>query len=400
MQFDLPASPATPPPELDRSVAVIGAGAVGATAARDLARWGADVTLFERDAVGAGATGRAAGIVYDAFAEDLDAAVADRAIERFRTASGSGEFALTEQPYVWFAREGDDRRAEAIREQASRMRANGRSVEVLEPAAVADRWPALRTDDLAVVAVARTAGTADPEVYAAAMVESARADGAAVEVGSPASIETDPIGVRVGHSDRNRAREGGVRTFDAVLVAAGARTPTLLADAGVEIACAPYRVQALTVGVAEGNGDLPTFYDATGEYYARPNGTGLLAGDGVEPGAADPEDWTRDADAWFREELIGVLSERVDGVDTAATDSWAGLCTATPDRNPLVGSVAPGLVVATGFHGHGFMRAPAIGELAARELCGGDGVAAFDPTRFDGGEQIEIADGIVVDERG
>jgi len=415
MNLDLPASPETSPPDTDRSVAVVGGGAVGATAARDLARWGVDVTLFERDAVGAGATGRAAGIVYDAFAEDLDAAVADRALARFRALSGTAGFELTERPYVWFAREGDDRNAEAIREQIPRMRANGRTVDLLSATELADRWPALRTEDVAVAAVAESAGTTTPSTYAAAMAELAETDGATIEAGAPVGIEVDPVGVEI-HDD--------LRQFDAVLVAAGARTSELIADAeaqrassprsasphedaGVEIACEAYRVQALTVGVdVEGEADgergdattLPSFYDATGGYYARPKDDGLLAGDGTEPVPADPDDWDVESDAWFRDDVLEKLSGRVGGVGTTASDAWAGLCTATPDRDPLVGEIASGLFVATGFHGHGFMRAPAIGELVARQLCGAEGVAAFDPTRFDGREEFEIVEGMLLDE--
>ncbi len=400
MDLDLPDSPSTPPPDPDRSVAVIGGGAVGSTAARDLARWGADVTLFERDAVGAGATGRAAGIVYDAFAEDLDAVVAARALDRFRELSGTGEFELTDRPYVWFAREGDDRNAEAIREQVPRMRANGREVDILSADELAERWPTLRADDVAVAAVAESAGTTTPATYAAATAELAEADGATIETGTAARIETDPVAVRTGD-------EGGdtdARQFDAVLVAAGARTPGLLADPGIELACEAYRVQALTVGVGTEDDEqrdraaaLPSFYDATGGYYARPKGDELLAGDGTEPVPADPDDWDAESDAWFREDVLEHLSGRVGGVESTASDAWAGLCTATPDRDPLVGELESGLFVATGFHGHGFMRAPAIGELVARQLCGADGVAPFDPTRFDGREEFEIVEGMALD---
>ncbi|WP_343773764.1 FAD-dependent oxidoreductase [Natronoarchaeum mannanilyticum] len=396
MDLDLPASPETPPPDSDRSVAVVGGGAVGATAARDLARWDVDVTLFERDAVGAGATGRAAGIVYDAFAEDLDAAVADRALDRFRELSGTAEFELTDRPYVWFAREGDDRNAEAIREQVPRMRANGRDVDLLAPGEIADRWPTLCADDISVAAVAESSGTTTPSTYAAATAELAEADGATIETGTAARIETDPVAVRVGAERRQ---------FDAVLVAAGARTPGLLADPGIELASEAYRVQALTVGVEAEDDEqrdraaaLPSFYDATGGYYARPKDGELLAGDGTEPVPADPDDWDRESDAWFRDDVLEKLSGRVDGVESTASDAWAGLCTATPDRNPLVGQVESGLFVATGFHGHGFMRAPAIGELVARQLCGADGIAAFDPARFDGRDEFEIVEGMALDE--
>ena len=54
-------------------VAVVG-GAVGLTVAGDPADRGVGVTLYEQDHVGGGATGRAAGICYDAYADPADAA--------------------------------------------------------------------------------------------------------------------------------------------------------------------------------------------------------------------------------------------------------------------------------------------------------------------------------------
>ncbi|PSQ62747.1 MAG: sarcosine oxidase, partial [Halobacteriales archaeon SW_8_66_22] len=51
-------------------IAVVGAGAVGATAAYDLARRGADVTVYDSGAVASGSSGRAAGVCYDAVATE------------------------------------------------------------------------------------------------------------------------------------------------------------------------------------------------------------------------------------------------------------------------------------------------------------------------------------------
>ena len=59
-----------------REIAIVGAGAVGATAAYELARRGAGVTLYDRGPVANGASGRAAGVCYDAVATEPAATVA------------------------------------------------------------------------------------------------------------------------------------------------------------------------------------------------------------------------------------------------------------------------------------------------------------------------------------
>ncbi|WP_200530430.1 FAD-dependent oxidoreductase [Halorubrum sp. LN27] len=402
------------------AVAVVGGGAVGVTAAADLAARGADVTLYDRGDLGSGSSGRAAGVLYDAYAEDVDAALAARAMDRFRAFDRSlPGFSFTPCPYVIAVREGDSD-AEAVPAMVDRMREHDRDVAVVDPAALAERFP-LVTDDLAVAAVAEGAGWCDPASYVAAMGERARREGVAVETDTPVSLAgdgTEPEPVVAG-------RSGDPRAFDAVVVAAGAHTAALLGDAGIEVPVVPYRVQALTAGVGGGGPesadgrtayDGPMVYDATAGAYVRPHPTGLLAGDGTEPVPADPDGYDRTGDDWFVESVSETLRERLDAVGSDGPDverAWAGLCTATPDGDPLVGPVgdpADRVFVAAGWQGHGFMRAPAIGELVAEGVLASlDGIDAgapespwidaFDPARFDGDEAFEIAEGMSVESR-
>ncbi|WP_256298725.1 NAD(P)/FAD-dependent oxidoreductase [Haloarchaeobius salinus] len=389
MSARVPADAELPTDDAPDTVAVVGGGALGATAAYDLARHGVDVTLFEAGEIAGGSSGRAAGICYDAFAEDVDARVAGRAMERFRAFDGRGDFTFDETPYVWLARAGDDRRADAIREQVPRMRANDRDVELLDAADLAEEFPTLRHDDVAVAAVARDAGVVDPATYPPLLATLAEAEGATVRAATPVRVRSD------GHDGPSVVHRDGERTtFDAVLVAAGAHTKRLLADAGISIPMKPYRVQALT---ADFDRDVPTCYDATAGVYLRPHPDGLLVGDGTEEREADPDDWRRAADDWFVDGAVAAVAERT-GTEPSVERAWAGLCTATPDRDPLLGELADGLSVATGFQGHGFMRAPALGEAVAAEILGGEGIARFDPTRFDGDEAFEVVEGMVVEE--
>lgn len=384
-----------------KRVGIVGGGAVGVTAAADLAAAGHDVTLFDRDAVGAGSTGRAAGICYDAFEDRLDAAVAARALERFRTLAAETRFSVTEWPYVWLAREGDETRATAIREQVPRMRDNGREVSLLDPDALAAEFPGLETADVAAAAVARDALRADPAEYAAVVAERASTAGATITTG--ARVGVDP---RAGASGVAVVTPDGRERFDAVLVAAGAHTEPVLSEAGVAVPVKPYRVQALVTEPSSAAETTPTLYDATRSFYWRSKAGGFLVGDGTEERAADPDDWDRSADDSFRDEAVARLDAALSGDaerPAGVVDSWAGLCTATPDRDPLVGAVAPGLFVAVGWHGHGFMRAPALGERVAGAVAGerdpasDDVLRAFDPDRFDGDEAFAVVEGMTVE---
>ncbi len=376
-------------PNMDTTleVAVVGAGAVGATAAYDLARAGASVTLYDRGSIGSGSSGRAAGICYDAFADPLDATIAGEAIERFQSLSGKGTFPFVECPYVWLAREGDDQHTDAIREQVERMQHEGVTALEVDAPSLADRFPSLRTDDVAVAAIAGAAGYTDPAQYTASLVDLARNAGATLESQTPVTVRTDPT--------RVLTDAGLARTVDAVLVTAGPHTNRVLADAGLEIAMKPYRTQAL---IASGDLTEPMCYDATDDFYVRPHPEGVLAGNGTEKRKADPETYDRDADSEFADDLRTRVAHRFPSLELTVDHAWAGLCTATPDRDPLVGHLEADIYVATGFHGHGFMRAPAIGRRIAAQITGDDGIDAFDPTRVDGDVSFPVAEGMTLED--
>jgi sarcosine oxidase subunit beta len=356
-------------------VTVIGGGAVGLQAAITLADHGVDVTVLEREELGSGASGRAAGICYDAYADRRDAEIAGESIQYFRTHG-----LLTGRPYLWFAREGDDT-ADAIESQAARMADHGRDVEILDCEAVAERFPGFVSEDIETAAIASNAGYVDPEVYVAHLGDRARSAGVSIQTTVPATV-TEDGSVRTGDS---------IRVSDAVLVAAGAGTPAVLSSLESDLVLGLYRTQALEA--ASLDAAIPIYYDASTERYARPTPGGVLAGDGSEMYRGKPTAYDRAADERF-------VSERLDGLDhRLRTDltverSWAGLCTATPDRDPLLGELETDVFVATGLCGHGLMRSPALGRIIAEQMLGDAPISGFDPNRFDGGESVSLPLGV------
>ncbi len=405
-------------------VAVVGGGAVGVTAALELARAGVETHLYERGTIAeSGASARAAGLCYDAHAGPTDASLAARALERFETVAASAEtdLGLRRCPYVWLARDGDDRRAAAIREQVPRMRGHDRRVDLLDPGALASEFPALRAEDVAVAAVARDAVRLDPAAYVRAVADRAADAGAVVHEGTRVVLGADSGGDGPTLRAHPESEADDPPSVDAVLVAAGAHTADVLDRAGVAVPVVPYRVQALVgrVGADERDGagstgdryatdataaradphPGPMVYDATEGFYCRPHPAGVLAGDGTEERAADPETYRREADPGFPATLAERVGWRLDAAVTAER-AWAGLCTATPDRDPLLGRVAPGVYVATGWQGSGFMRAPATGEVVARAVREGERapVDPYDPARFDGSESVDVREGMVIEE--
>ncbi|CAE6935728.1 4-methylaminobutanoate oxidase (formaldehyde-forming) [Paraburkholderia domus] len=75
------------------------------------------------------------------------------------------------------------------------------------------------------------------------------------------------------------------------------------------------------------------------------------------------------------------------------SQSWAGLIDTMPDAIPVISQVDSlrGVVVATGFSGHGFGIAPAAGALAADLVCGDTPIVDPSPfrlSRFSGAEKV------------
>lgn len=354
-------------------VGIVGGGVIGLQAACTLAERGVAVTLFEARELGGRASGRAAGLCYDAYADLRDARIAAESLSYFREHD-----LLTDCPYLWFARE-DGETADAIDAQAGRMADHGRDVERLDGPVVAERFPGLVAEDIDTAALAHNSGYVDPEAYVDHLADSVRTAGVDVQSGTAATVTSDgDVGV-----------DGDSREYDAVLVAAGAGTEAALPTRDPPLGL--YRTQALVAGPVED--EIPMFYDASTERYARPTSEGILAGNGSEMYDGDPEEYDGTADEQFLQSRLAGLQERL-RTPVDLERSWSGLCTATPDRDPLLGYLDSGVYVATGMCGHGLMRSPALGRAIAEQMLGGDPIDGFGPTRFDGSESLSLPVGV------
>lgn len=381
-------------------VAVVGGGAVGVTAAHDLAEAGADVRLYERDEeLGddrtraqhrvEGSSHRAAGVLAPRPTNAIGAEIAERALDRFEWLSDRDHrFSVEPTPQVTLVGADAEERQESLRTQVDAAREHAVDVGCHDPETVAERFPALDLSGVGLAAVTERAAyaTPGPGAYVAAMADRARDAGVDCWTGVEASISHRGDGPRV---DGER--------FDAVLVAGGGWTKRVLAPTGIQLPLKPYRVQAL---VSETDYDGPMVLDTDAGVYFRPHPEGLLAGDGTVPEECDPDGWEPSGDDWFVEGAVEAVEARtrVDAGDGASADAaWAGIATATPDHEPLLGEVESDLYVATGWQGHGFLRAPATGEAIAEQILGErDAIERFDPGRFDGVPEFAIEEGMEV----
>ncbi len=223
-----------------------------------------------------------------------------------------------------------------------------------------------------------------PSTMTQLLLDEAREAGAEICLGAPfRSMRRAGAAWEVETAERTiRARHG--------IVAAGAWTKALLDRLGFPLPMAPYRTQAALLRSSPRTDLGPSVHDIDLDVYARPEGPGrLLVGDGTELVEVDPHRASTGTEPEFLSEVGAALERRMPRwADAELLRAWSGVCTATPDRRPLVGPVpgAEGLFTVTGLNGFGVMRAGGIAHRFAEALATGDlsGIAPALPGRFEG----------------
>lgn len=370
----------------DRAGAIVlGAGIAGTALAYHLqGRLDGPVVVIDPRTPAAGATGRAAGIVTEQMWDrwDFDVVRESRA-EYAALAARHDPGAYRVNGFVRWTVRADI--ADALRAAGARLRSWGAAIEELTPAALARRLPSVRVDDVVAVQSDPNDAVVGPSALAEAYLADARAHGAEAVLGEAS--------FRLRSDGEGWVFEGGGRAIRApvAVVAAGAWSKRLLTELGAPLPLAPYRTQAaLLRPPAPDEARFPSAHDLDVDVYVRPEENGrILAGDGTRLVEVDPESAPLSGDDEFVTHVAETFASRFPGwADAELVRAWAGVCTSTPDRRPLIGPVPGrrGLFCLVGFNGFGVMRAGgAAGRLADAIAAPDDGRARerLDPVRPD-----------------
>ncbi|MEU4158026.1 FAD-binding oxidoreductase [Actinoplanes sp. NPDC026670] len=338
-------------------VVIIGGGAIGTSIAFHLAEAGVrDVVLLERGELGAGSTCKAAGGVRAQFSDRINIELGARSLAAFgRFAEHPGqEIDLHRVGYLFLLSTPEDVKSfEEDVELQNELGVNSRMIDVAEAKALS---PLIDTDGLLAAAWSPDDGHCTPESVVLGYATGARRHGATVLTGvTVTGIDTAGGEVRTVHTDR------GPIDADAVICAAGAWSAAIGAMAGVDLPVVPLRRQIIfTEPMPDLTGVVPFTIDFASTFYFHREGRGLLMG------MSDPEqepgfhlDYT---DEWLPR-FGAAMGRRAPGLlDVGLGNGWAGLYEVTPDHNAIIGRTG-NFLYATGFSGHGFLQAPAVGEV-------------------------------------
>ncbi|MEO9176237.1 MAG: FAD-binding oxidoreductase [Gaiellales bacterium] len=368
------------------SVVIVGGGVIGASIAFHLAEAGMDgVLLVERDALASGSTSRAAGGVRTQFSDELNIRIALRSIEAF-TAFGERpgwEIDLHQVGYLFLLTTPEQ--VKTFERSIALQNSLGVPSRLLTPAEAGELNPRIVLDDVLAAAFCPLDGHATPEAVVQGYASAARSQGATLVTDCAVDgIELEDGRIRAVSTSLGRVE------CDTVICAAGAWSRALGALVGVELDVTPLRRQVLvTERVADLPQNLPMTIDFANGFYFHREGTALLMGVNFEeqPGFKLAYD-----DGWLPE-LAAAIEHRAPSLASLGVQTtWAGLYEVTPDHNALIGESASvsRFLYATGFSGHGFLQAPAVGEIVRDLVLEREpfvDVAALSAERFSRGDE-------------
>ncbi|WP_026256013.1 FAD-binding oxidoreductase [Mycobacterium sp. 155] len=367
----------TVPPQA--SVVVIGGGVIGTSIACHLAASGVgDVVLVERGELASGSTCRAAGGVRATFSDPANIAIGLRGLEvyaRFGELYGQDiDFRRDGYLYLLSDRESLDN----FTEQVAVHNRHGVPSVIVDPDEAKRISPLIRSDDLVGACWSPRDGKATPEAVVMGYATAARQHGTRIV----RHCEVLDI-TRRADSITGVVTSGGVIATRTVVCAAGAWSGVIGDMIGVEIPVTPVRRQiAFTEPVAELPARSPSLtIDFPSSFYFHPEGAGLLLG-WSDPRQEPGFNLKFELDDWLMG--VGQIAARCAPavLDYGIRTGWAGLYEVTPDCNQIIdrpGEVE-GLLIATGYSGHGFLMGPATGEIV-RDLYHGR-TPRYDISRF------------------
>jgi sarcosine oxidase subunit beta len=333
-------------------VVVVGAGIIGLSIAYHLTERGASVRVLDRTGIGAGASGLQPGGVRQQWGTRTNCLLAQEslaffgdAVEHLRMRVDPG---FRNCGYLFLAH--SDAALALLRERVKLQNGLGVRSRIVSPAEAAEIVPGLDTTGVVGAAWSGEDGYFDrPQAFVEAL-------GALAEVHIEDVVDVDDLAA------------------DAVVVAAGVDTPTLLPELPLTV---ERRVLFFSDPIRERLLE-PLVVSEERAFAAKQLADGRVLASDLRAGSR------ANVKRGF-EELLPRL------IFVALPTLVEGLYDVTPDHQPILGQVRDRVWVAAGFSGRGFMQAPAVGRIVADSLLGeaqDPALLVFDAARFAEGRLV------------
>ncbi|MFD8334215.1 NAD(P)/FAD-dependent oxidoreductase [Streptomyces solisilvae] len=353
-------SSAFPTVPASADVVIIGGGVMGVSIAFHLAEAGVtNIVVVERGDLGRGSSGKPIGGVRAQFSDPLNIELGSRSLRAFEDFPHrpGADIRFDTVGYLFLL--DSERQASDFAAGVGLQNSLDVPSRMIGPEDAQRLCPYLSTDGLVAAAYSPADGHARPGLvvqgYAAAAAR------AGVTIATRTAVRgMDTAGDRVVavHTSHGRI------ACSAVICAAGAWSARIGDMVGVHLPVRPVKRQlAFTAPLAPPAPRIPFTIDFSSTAYFHNSDDGLLLGL-ADPGQAEGFDttWTPEWLELFRT----VARHRAPALaDMETAGGWAGLYEVTPDHNALIGRSGelPNFLYAAGFSGHGFLQAPAVGEV-------------------------------------
>ena len=328
--------------------------------------------LLERDTLGSGSTGRSSGAVRMHYSTTANADLAWQSLKVFQDFDeivGGGDVGFVKTGYMVFVPEDA---VSGLEHNIAIQQAVGIDTRIISREEAHELAPMFQFNDGEAFAWEPESGHADPSGTALAYATRARELGAEVVLES-AALDVDVSGGKVVAVTTATERY----ETDIAVVATGPWSSRFMSRLGFDL---PLEATRHEVFLLRRPMDKLAFHpggaDMANLTYFRPEGSDLtLVGNGNAEDIADPDDYNPRhntdhlQDVWLR------LARRLPEIaDAELYTGYAGLYTSTPDLHPVVDRVdgIDGLYICTGYSGHGFKLAPAVGIVMAELILDGE----------------------------
>ncbi len=356
-------------------VLVVGGGLMGCSTAYHLAQAGAKVTLAERCAQpGQETTARSGAIIrahYGVPELVVLALAANKRFQRFDDEVGK-PCGFVQSGYSVLVDAADE---QTLRDIVAMHQSKGVNASLIAPGDLKDIVPAVKTDDVVLVAYESEGGYASPALTVAAYASRAAEFGAQFRYSAPVTAAT-----KTGAGWDVTLGDGETISAGQVVITTGNWSRPVGGLFGLDLPVTPVRAQIVVLErPATFAGVFPVVSDLINLAYFRADGDGgMWVGSSdnadLQEALTQPDGYDEGAGAQAVADARRKAGLRFEGMDATEKGgvkrAFAGLYETTPDWQPIMDSFGDGLHAAVGFSGHGFKLSPVVGEIMAARALG------------------------------
>ena len=334
-------------------ILIIGGGIIGTSIAYYLAQAGVkDVTLIEKEKMlGCGVTQYCSGGVRSQFTTRINILFSQDSLKLLNRLKNKIDY----KKYGYLILDSDADAKERVKIQ----RQLGINSEYLTPEQIKKRFPYVNTGGIKSGSFYKNDGIADPAGLLEYFEKGAKKNGVEFQ------LET-----KVKRILKENSKAVGIETnkgkilADLVVLAAGVQSKELGKTIGLDIPIVDKRKYVLLI---EGfDFDFPIIMEIPKGWYIKKEGKDALVG---MSGKFEKQAYEKQAE--ITEEIIEASLLRVPQTEKGGIKkTLSSLSDETPDRHAIIDNSIPGLIIATGFSGHGFMHSPATGQIVASLVKG------------------------------